>query len=234
MLKALLFDVFGTTVDWRTSLIHEGELLAQAHNLSIDWGEFADAWRAGYQPAMDVVRRGERPWVPLDMLHREILDSLLIRYGIDHIPEEDIARFNRAWHRLNPWPDVIGGLHRLKSHFICAPLSNGSVALLVNMTKYSGLPWDCVLSAELAGQYKPQPQVYLTAVKLLAVKPDEVMMVAAHHLDLVAAAALGLRTAYVHRPAESPTATETFDSAFDINARDFHDLADQLIGLQES
>ena len=143
-IRALLFDVFGTVVDWRSSIIREGRLLAQQKNLQVDWGEFADSWRAGYGPAMNKVRSGELPWTDIDDLHRMILDELVVEFGLDGLSEAELDYFNRAWHRLTPWPDTVGGLNRLKSQFVIATLSNGNVSLLTNMAKHSGLPWDAV------------------------------------------------------------------------------------------
>ncbi len=231
--KALTFDVFGTVVDWRSSVIREGEAMGQARGLGVDWAAFADAWRGGYAPAMNRVRRGELPWTRLDDLHRMTLDRLLEEFGISEaLCEEDRQHLNRAWHRLDPWPDTVPGLQRLKSRFILATLSNGNVSLLVNMAKHAGLPWDCVISAELAGHYKRDPEVYHKACDLLDLAPQQVMMVAAHQDDLQAAHREGLRTAFVKRPLEhGPDAVPdlTVDPVFDLVADDFHDLADQLL-----
>ena len=200
--KALTFDVFGTVVDWRSSIIREGQLLSARKGFEIDWGEFADNWRAGYGPAMNRVRNGELPWTKIDDLHRMILDELVIEHGLVGLSEGELDDFNRAWHRLSPWPDTVAGLNRLKTKYVIATLSNGNVALLTNMAKNAGLPWDAVLSAELAKHYKPDPEAYLTAADLLGLSPEQVMMVAAHPGDLRAAAKTGLRTAYVVRPLE--------------------------------
>lgn len=228
--KALTFDVFGTVVDWRSTLIREGEALGRAHGLAADWAALADAWRDGYGPAMNRVRNGDLPWKTIDELHRIILDGLLERFGIDSLDEDAKARFNRVWHRLDPWPDAVEGIGRLKRKYIVASLSNGNVALLVNMAKRAGIPWDAVLSSELAGRYKPDREVYLKAADLLGLHPREVMMVAAHKGDLRAAARAGLKTAFVPRPDERPNREIdlAYDEAFDINAADFLDLADQL------
>lgn len=231
--RALTFDVFGTVVDWRSSVIREGETLGQTRGLSVDWAAFADAWRGGYAPAMNRVRRGELPWTRLDDLHRMTLDRLLDEFGIgEALSEEDRQHLNHAWHRLDPWPDSVPGLQRLKSHFILATLSNGNVSLLVNMAKHALLPWDCVISAELAGHYKRDPEVYHKACDLLDLAPHQVMMVAAHQDDLQAAHREGLRTAFVKRPLEhGPDAIPdlTVDPVFDLVADDFHDLANQLL-----
>lgn len=228
--KALAFDVFGTVVDWRSSIIGEGEELGRRLGLSVDWAGFAEAWRAGYQPAMSRVRRRELPWTNIDGLHRRILDQLLDERTMIW-PEAEVAAFNRVWHRLLPWPDSVAGLLRLKQAFTITTLSNGNLSLLVDMAKHAGLPWDCVLSAELFHHYKPDPQVYLGAARLLDVVPGELMMVAAHPSDLRAAAACGLRTAYVPRPLEhgpgGPMEPWT-EGEFDVVASDFVALAETL------
>ena len=229
--QALTFDVFGTVVDWRGSIIREGEALGAAHGLAVDWAAFADAWRGGYRPSMARVRSGELPWTKLDALHRMILDELLVKCGISTLSEADKQHWNRVWHRLTPWPDSVPGLTRLRQHYVLATLSNGNVALLTNMAKHGGLPWDCILSAEIVRHYKPDPETYLGAADLLGLQPSEVMMVAAHKSDLKAAQAVGLRTAFVERPLEFGPGVEvdvTPDPAIDVHARDFNDLADQL------
>ena len=231
--RALVFDVFGTVVDWRTSIIREGELLGKQKGLNVDWVKFADGWRDGYRPAMQKVRSGAIPWTNIDGLHRIILNDLLVQFQIQGLSESEIDHLNRAWHRLMPWPDSVGGLNRLKSRYVLATLSNGNVSLLVDMAKNAGLPWDCVLSAELFGHYKPDPEVYLGAVKLLGPAPAQVMMVAAHLGDLDAARKLGLRTALVTRPLEYGP-TKKADTAadgegkVDVIASDFVDLATKL------
>ena len=229
--KALTFDVFGTVVDWRSSIIREGQLLSARKGFEIDWGEFADNWRAGYGPAMNRVRNGELPWTKIDDLHRMILDELVIEHGLVGLSEGELDDFNRAWHRLSPWPDTVAGLNRLKTKYVIATLSNGNVALLTNMAKNAGLPWDAVLSAELAKHYKPDPEAYLTAADLLGLSPEQVMMVAAHPGDLRAAARTGLRTAYVVRPLErgpGRIVSNNTTGEFDYTANDFLDLARQL------
>ncbi len=228
--RALAFDVFGTVVDWRSSVIREGQALGRTRDLQVDWAAFADAWRDGYGPAMNRVRRGEIPWKTIDDLHRMILDDLLDHFGIPGLSERERDDFNRVWHRLEPWPDSVPGLTRLKRRFIVASLSNGNVALLVNMARNAGLPWDAVLSAELAGHYKPDREVYLKAASLLGLPPGRVMMVAAHKGDLRGAARAGLRTAFVPRPQERPNRPIdlSHDESFDIHARDCLDLAEQL------
>jgi len=230
-MRALVFDVFGTVVDWRGSIIAEGRKLGRHKGLRVSWPGFADAWRAGYRPAMAQVRSGELPWTPIDALHRMILDELLQRFRITGLTEQEIDHFNRAWHRLKPWRDARSGLRRLKESYVIAPLSNGNLALLTNMAKHSGLPWDCVLSAELFRHYKPDPETYRGAAQLLGLPEQEVMMVAAHKDDLFAAKSCGLRTAFVPRPLEhgpKGRVDVSPEPAFDVNARDFNDLADQL------
>ncbi len=232
--KALTFDVFGTVVDWRTSVILEIESTLTAANIEgIDAPAIADDWRAGYPRVMNEVREGARPWAPLDTLHRAILDEDLVpKYGLQPLAEEQRANLNRAWHRLDPWPDAVEGLTRLKQRYILATLSNGNVALLVNMARYAKLPWDAVLSAELFGHFKTDPEVYLGAARLLGLQPHEVMMAATHAGDLRAAAANGLRTAYIPRPLEwgpdRPQPGKREDDAFDVEAEDFVDLAEAL------
>jgi len=230
-IKALTFDVFGTTVDWRSTIIREGRELGKQNALNVDWSQFADEWRAGYQPAMQRVRSGELPWPNLDALHRLILDDLLTRFEIKGLTKEEKDHLNRVWHRLDPWPDAKEGLERLRQQFIVAPLSNGNTSLLVNMARHSDLNWDCVLSAELARHYKPDPEVYLTAAKLLGLSTKQVMMVAAHNGDLLAAQSLGFKTAFVHRNEEyGPSQTTDLepDPSVDIVAKDFNDLAERL------
>jgi 2-haloacid dehalogenase len=230
-LKALVFDVFGTVVDWRGSIAREARALARRKKLKLDASAFADAWRAGYRPAMARVRSGELPWTRIDVLHRMILDGLLARFGLQGLSEQELDDLNRVWHRLEPWPDARKGLAALKRRHVIATLSNGNVALLTNMAKRARLPWDCILSAEVVRHYKPDPETYLGAADLLGVKPQELMMVAAHKDDLHAARACGLKTAFVPRPKEYGPAVKADTSrepAFDLHARDFNDLARQL------
>src|SRR5688572_233530 len=227
-IKALTFDIFGTVVDWRSTIIREGQRLGEAKGIHLDWARFADAWRAGYQPAMQRVRTGNLPWQNINALHRLILDELLVQFGVTGLSEAEIDDLNRVWHRLEPWPEVKSGLERLRQRFVLATLSNGNVALLVNMAKHADLRWDCILSAELVRAYKSDPQVYRTAAELLGLQPSQVMMVAAHKDDLKGAQAVGLRTAFVHRPQEygPDRATELApDASLDIVTRDFNDLA---------
>ena len=234
-IRALIFDVFGTVVDWRSSIIRECKTLARRRKISADWDAFADAWRAGYRPAMARVRSGELPWMNIDQLHRLILDELLGKFAIDGLTEDEIDHLNRAWHRLDPWPDARRGLALLKRRHIIATLSNGNVALLVDMAKHGRLPWDTVLSAELFKHYKPDPESYLGAAAILGCEPAEVMMVAAHKDDLRAAKACGLATGFVGRPREKGPKVKVDvspEADFDINAKDFVDLARRLTRLE--
>lgn len=229
--KALTFDVFGTVVDWRSSIIREGEALGRARGLGVDWAKFADAWRGLYQPAMDEVRSGRRAWTRLDDLHGESLDRLLREFKVTGLTEGEIDHLNRAWHRLDPWPDAVPGLTRLRTKFVLATLSNGNVVLMVNMAKRAGLPWDAILGAEVARHYKPQPEAYLTTAALLGLAPSECLMVAAHDGDLAAASGQGFHTAFVPRPAEhgrGRPADVTPAREWDVVARDFVDLAAKL------
>ena len=229
--KALVFDVFGTVVDWRTSVTREVEELAKRKGLTVDGAKFADAWRAGYAPSMNRVRSGELPWTKLDDLHRMILDKILPDFGIAGLSEVETKALNHAWHRLRPWPDTVGGLTRLKKKFILAPLSNGNISLMTGLAKHSGLPWDCILGAELVHHYKPDREVYQSAADLLDLRPADVMMVAAHLGDLRAAKSVGLRTAFVARPLEyGPNGKPDLkaDASVDVAAKDFNDLAGRL------
>ena len=230
-IKALVFDVFGTLVDWRGSIVREGEAWGRGRGISVDWAAFADAWRGAYHPSMDRVRRGDRPWTKLDDLHRETLDRLLAEFGLAGLDEAEKDHWNRVWHRLTPWPDTVPGLLALKPRFALATLSNGNVALLLNMAKHAGMPFDTILSAELCGHYKPDPEVYRMAYGLLGLEPHEVLMTAAHNSDLVAASKEGLRTAFFPRPTEyGPTQVKDkqADHRFDFVATDLVDLARQL------
>lgn len=229
--KALVFDTFGTVVDWRRSVAREVDQLAKQRGFKVDAIKFADTWRAGYGPSMNRVRTGELPWTKLDRLHRMMLDKLLVDFGITGLSEAEIDALNRAWHRLRPWPDAVGGLTRLKKKFIIAPLSNGNISLMTNLAKFGGLPWDCILGAELARHYKPDREVYLSAAEILDLELSEVMMVAAHLGDLRAAKGVGLPTAFVTRPLEfGPDGKPDLkpDSSVDVSAKDFNDLATQL------
>jgi 2-haloacid dehalogenase len=229
--KALVFDTFGTVVDWRSSVAREVDALAKRKGVVVDGAKFADAWRAGYGPSMNRVRSGELPWTRLDDLHRIILDKLLADSPLSGLSETERVSLNHAWHRLTPWPDSVAGLTRLKKQFIIAPLSNGNISLMTELAKYGGLPWDCILGAELVRHYKPDPEVYLSAPEILSFRKDEVVMVAAHLGDLRAAKAVGLRTAFVVRPTEYGPAGKPDlkgDASVDLSAADFNDLARQL------
>jgi 2-haloacid dehalogenase len=229
--RILVFDTFGTVVDWRGSVIAELEKLGKAKNLNADWAAFADAWRGGYGPSMNRVRMGDLPWTKLDALHRMILDELLVKYKIDSLSEDEKRHLNLVWHRLKPWPDAVQGLTRLKKKFVIAPLSNGNVSLLTDMAKQAGLPWDAILSTEIVKRYKPDRETYLMAAEFWDVEPAAVMMVAAHAGDLDAAKKLGLKTAYVHRPLEfgpARTPNRPADGSYDFMARDFRELATQM------
>jgi 2-haloacid dehalogenase len=228
--RALAFDVFGTVVDWRSSITRELEQFGQRHRLQQDWPAFADNWRAGYAPAMDRVRRGELPWTRIDDLHRMILVELLDAAGAS-VSADEVDNLNRAWHRLDPWQDSVAGLTRLKEKFTITTLSNGNMSLLTDMAKRAGLPWDCVISAELFHHYKPDREAYLGCADLLGVAPDELMLCAAHPGDLKAARSAGLKTAYVDRPLEHGPGGEPHrvgPDEFDFAATDFIDLAEQL------
>jgi 2-haloacid dehalogenase len=229
--EALTFDVFGTVVDWRDGVIREGRALGAAKSFDTDWGRFADAWRALYQPALTEVRDGRRPWTRLDDLHRESLVRLLDEFGIAGLSDSEIDAFSHAWHRLDPWPEVVAGLARLKRRYVLATLSNGNVSLMVDMAKRAGLPWDAILGAEVARHYKPQPEAYLTTADLLGLAPRQCLMVAAHHQDLVAARSCGFRTAYVHRPHEfgpHPKDDLPAEHGHDLVVADFLELAERL------
>jgi 2-haloacid dehalogenase len=229
--KALGFDVFGTVVDWRTSIAREVEAFARAHGVAVDAVAFADAWRGLYQPYMNKVRHGEIGWTKLDDLHRMALDQLLKEFKLEGLPEADLDHLNRAWHRLDPWPDAVPGLTRLKTRYVLTTLSNGNVALMVNMAKRAGLPWDAILGAEPTRHYKPQREAYVGTAAYLGLRPEELMLVAAHNGDLRAASGFGLRTAFVPRPTEhGPGQTKDLapDGPWDVVAKDFVDLAAKL------
>lgn len=230
--QALIFDVFGTCVDWRGSMAREGAELGQRLGIEgVDWVAVADAWRGQYQPRMETVRSGERPWVTLDTLHREALDTVLAQFGLEDVPAAERDTFTDGWRRLDPWPDVPPGLQRLRSRYLLAPNSNGNIALMVRLARWASLPWDTILGAEIAQGYKPQPQVYLRSVAALGLQPDQVMMVAAHNNDLHAAAACGLQTAFVPRPLEhGPDQASDLapDGDCTLVVTDFADLATQL------
>lgn len=230
-IKALAFDVFGTVVDWRGSIIRELEAFGASRGLAADWVAVTDAWRAGYRPAMQRVRTGELPWMKIDALHRLIFDDLIARFRIEGLSEADREHLNRVWHRLAPWTDSIEGLSRLKQRFVITTLSNGNFSLLTNMAKRAGLPWDCIVSAELFHHYKPDCEAYLGTAGLLDIAPHELMLVACHPDDLRAARAAGCRTGYVVRPlemGEGKSLPEIEEGEFDIVANDFIQLADRL------
>ncbi len=230
--RALTFDVFGTVVDWRTSVIAECEALGARLGLDIDWPAFVDDWRYdGYMRGSAMVRKGELPFMGADQLHRRKLDMLIEQHNIRGLSEAEIDHWNRAWHRLAPWPDSVAGLARLRTKFICSTLSNGNVSLLVDMARHAGLTWDCVIAADITGHYKPERAMYLAGARILDLEPHQVMMVAAHKRDLQAAQEAGLQAAFVPRPTEAGPNREvdlTPDPAFQFVATDFNDLATQL------
>lgn len=229
--SALVFDTFGSLVDWRGSLIEELSQFGAARGLKVDWAAFTDAWRAGYQPAMEPIRKGERGFTRLDVLHREILDRLVREYNITGLSEADLDHLNRGWHRLKPWPDVLPGMRRLKTKFIIGPLSNGNTSLLLNMAKNAGIPWDTVLGSDALRAYKPMPEAYLGMAAFLDLPPDRVMLVAAHNGDLAAARKSGLRTGFMPRPREyGPNQKIDFSAteAWDVIGTDLQDIASQL------
>ena len=228
---AIVFDTFGSVVDWRTSLIEELTTFGAGRGIEADWTRLVDAWRAAYQPSMQRVRVGEVPWTTLDVLHRSSLDRLVEEFGIRGLTEADMAHINRGWHRLKPWPDSVPGLMRLKSRFIIGPLSNGNVSLLLNMAKNAGIPWDMIFGSDLFQHFKPDPETYLGVARLLDLEPGQVMMAAAHNGDLAKARACGLMTAFFARPTEygPHQARDTAaDQDWDVVARDINDMASQL------
>jgi len=230
--KALVFDVFGTVVDWRSSLIADFTKWGETRGVKADWTALVDGWRAVYAASMDEVRKHpERGYVILDRLHRQSLEKLVAQLSIDGLNDADLGYLTTGWHRLNPWPDSISGLTRLKTKYIIGPLSNGNVALLTNMAKHAGLPWDLVLSAELFEHYKPDPETYLGAARLLGLPAEQVMMVAAHNNDLKAARKQGLKTAFVARATEyGPLQKYDFEAkdSWEVVAKDFGGIADQM------
>jgi 2-haloacid dehalogenase len=228
--KALFFDVFGTIVDWRSSIAREAEILLKPFNSGLDWFAFADAWRGEYQPAMAEVREGRTPFCKLDVLHRKNLDRILPRFGLASVPEDVLVNLNLAWHRLNGWPDSAPGLTRLKRKFMIAPVSNGNISLMVALARRNGFPWDTILGSEIAGDFKPKPRVYLAACEALDLQPPQCMMVAAHPSDLAAATACGLRTGFVarldeHGPGKGSKAPE---EPVDVASTSLEDLATKL------
>jgi 2-haloacid dehalogenase len=228
--KALFFDVFGTLVDWRTSIAREAEAALKPHGHALDWFQFADAWRGEYQGAMDEVRLGRIPFCKLDVLHRRNLDLILPRFKISGLSETELKNLNLAWHRLDAWPDVPPGLARLKRRFMLAPVSNGNISLMVGLARRNNLPWDAILGSEIAGDYKPKPAVYLAAAAAFDLEPGECMMVAAHSNDLKHAAALGLHTAHIsrmneHGPGKGEAAPKV---PVDYSAKSLEELAGRL------
>jgi 2-haloacid dehalogenase len=235
--KAMTFDVFGTVVDWRSSIAREIQNLGQEKGFDLDWNSFADEWRSGYAPSMNKVRNGEMPWTKIDTLHRMILDELLSEHKISNLSEEEIDSLNRAWHRLDPWPDSVEGLTLLKKNYIISSLSNGNVALLVNMAKYGGLPWDAVLSAEISKHYKPDPESYLSTGEYLGLPINQVMMVAAHKNDLKSAKSNGMMTGYVPRAkehGENTVVDYAEEDYIDIMADDFIDLSKKMSATKKT
>ena len=230
-IKALHFDVFGTVVDWRESIAREAAEVLGGRGIACDWHAFADAWRSKYQPAMEEIRSGRRSWTKLDVLHRENLIAVLDDFEISGVADADLDHLNFAWHRLDPWPDVVGGLARLKRDYTLVTLSNGNVSLMVNLARHGGLPWDAILGAEVVQAYKPGPQAYQRNAELLGLEPAQCLMVAAHNGDLVAASAVGFQTAFVYRRTEYGPDQETDlvpDGDYDVIAEDYIDLADKL------
>ncbi|MBI3704476.1 MAG: haloacid dehalogenase type II [Rhizobiales bacterium] len=228
--RALFFDVFGTLVDFRTSVAREAERLLNPGGYRLDWLAFADAWRGEYQPTLEEVRAGRQPYVKLDVLHRINLERILPRFGLPALPEETMRELNLAWHRLDAWPEVPAAMARLKKKFLLAPLSNGNIALMVDLARRNNLPWDTILGADIARDFKPKPGVYLSACEALDLAPTQCMLVAAHSNDLAAAAALGLRTAHVARPNEhGPGKGERAPNLpVDVAGADLNDVADKL------
>jgi 2-haloacid dehalogenase len=228
--KALLFDVFGTLVDWRTSIARESEMVLKPLGYSLDWPAFAEAWRGEYQGAMDEVRFGRIPFCKLDILHRRNLDRILPRFNISGVAENALQYLNLAWHRLDAWPDVVPGMTRLRRRFLLAPCSNGNISLMVNIARRNGIPWDAILGSEIAGDYKPKPRVYLASCEAFDLPPSECMMVAAHSNDLKHAAANGLRTAHISRMNEhGPGKGEPAPTVpVDYTASSLEDLAGKL------
>jgi 2-haloacid dehalogenase len=228
--KALFFDVFGTLVDWRTSIAREAKIVLEPLGYQLDWPAFADAWRNEYQPAMEEVRSGKIPFCKIDVLHRHNLERIMPRFGIAGLAEDVARNLNLAWHRLDAWPDVPPGLARLKRRCMLAPVSNGNISLMIDLARRNNLPWDAILGAETAGDYKPKPRVYLSACEALDLPPGDCMMVAAHTSDLLSAAKCGLRTAHIARPNErGPGTGEAAPKGpVDIAAASLEDLAAKL------
>ncbi len=229
--KAIVFDTFGSVVDWRSSLIEDLTEYGNGRGIRADWAALVDAWRQAYHPSMQRVRTGELPWMKLDDLHRASLDRLVAEHGIAGVTEDDLRHINLGWHRLLPWPDSVAGLTRLKRRFIIGPLSNGNVALLTNLAKFAGLPWDVIFGSDLFRHFKPDPETYLGVGDLLSLPPGEVMLAAAHNSDLAAAQKQGLMTAFFARPTEyGPLQSRDYaaEGDWDYVASDIEDLATQL------
>ena len=227
----IVFDTFGTVVDWRGSLIADLSTFGTRRGIEADWTALVDAWRAAYHPSMDRVRKGELPWTRLDDLHRMSLDHLVAHFGIKGLTEQDLVHINLGWHRLNPWPDSVPGLRRLKKQFVIGPLSNGNVSLLTYMAKHAGLPWDMVFGSDLFGHFKPDPETYLGVARMMDLAPDQVMLAAAHNGDLANARKCGLMTAFFPRPDEyGPHQKRDFkaDQEWDFVADNIEDLAGKL------
>jgi 2-haloacid dehalogenase len=228
-IKALFFDVFGTLVDWRTGVAREAQSILAPLDIAVDWLAFADAWRSEYQPAMEEVRAGRVGYSKLDVLHRHMLAKILPRFGLEDLDAEVLAELTLAWHRLDAWPDVHSGLERLRQRFLIAPVSNGNIALMSDLARRNDIHWDAVLGAEIARDFKPQPAVYLAAADAFNLEPSECLMCAAHASDLKAAAACGLRVAYIARALESPAASAAIPSMpLDLSVRDTLELADRF------
>jgi len=231
MTRALLFDTYGTVVDWRGSVLRELQIMARGKGLGLDCARFLDEWKAAYRPGMDQVNRGELPWTTIDTIYHRRLQELLVRYGITSLAADEVDALARVWWRLEPWPDALAGLRRLKGRYLLSPLSNASFIGMVELARSAGLPWDCIITAENARCYKPRPEVYRTAISLLGLAPQDIMMVAAHNYDLAAARREGLATAFVPRPLEYGPGQKTdlvAEDAWDVVATDFEDLADRL------
>ena len=228
--KALVFDVFGTVVDWRNGVAREAEAILKPLGYSLDWLAFADAWRAQYQPGMDEVRTGKIPFVKLDVIHRRMLQRIVPQFGLEKADAKVLDELTLAWHRLDAWKDVGPGFARLRKRFLMAPCSNGNISIMVDIARRNAMPWDAILGAEIAGDFKPKPRVYLASAEALNIKPDECMMTAAHSADLAAAAAAGLRTAHVGRPGENGPGTGEAEplGTFDVVAKDFVDFAAKM------
>ena len=229
--KAMVFDVFGTLVDWRTCVARESCTILEPLGYKLDWIAFADAWRAEYQPGMEEIRAGRKPFSRLDVVHRGMLDRVRLRFGLESLDEPTLRNLNLVWHRLDAWPGVTAGLHRLRRKFMMGPCSNGNISLMVDLARRNEFPWDAILGAEIAGDYKPKPRVYLAAAEALGIEPHECMMVAAHSNDLEAAARVGLRTAFVAQPDEfGPKTGEAIPTLkVDIAASSFQEFASRMV-----